>query len=125
MQEAGIKIEYTPITHIQIMDVTKLSLKELAKRVQAMTQFGRPTMLNWAEGIAFLSIPMHFESDDLVKKYLEGEIVLQNIIYAPTPDYKTTIKVQTYDVYVLNQTPSKILRAIAKWLSKRAKNDDI
>ncbi|RLI46985.1 hypothetical protein DRO61_08575 [Candidatus Bathyarchaeota archaeon] len=125
MQEAGIKIEYTPITHIQIMDVTKLSLKELAKRVQAMTQFGRPTMLNWAEGIAFLSIPMHFESDDLVKKYLEGEIVLQNIIYAPMPDYKTTIKVQTYDVYVLNQTPSKILRAIAKWLSKRAKNDDI
>jgi hypothetical protein len=125
MQEAGIKIEYTPITHIQIMDVTKLSLKELAKRVQAMTQFGRPTMLNWAEGIAFLSIPMHFESDDLVKKYLEGEIVLQNVIYAPMPDYKTTIKVQTYDVYVLNQTPSKILRAIAKWLSKRAKNDDI
>jgi hypothetical protein len=125
MQEAGIKIEYTPITHIQIMDVTKLSLKELAKRVQAMTQFGRPTMLNWAEGIAFLSIPMHFDSDDLVKKYLEGEIVLQNIIYAPMPDYKTTIKVQTYDVYVLNQTPSKILRAIAKWLSKRAKNDDI
>lgn len=125
MQEAGIKIEYTPITHIQIMDVTKLLLKELAKRVQAMTQFGRPTMLNWAEGIAFLSIPMHFESDDLVKKYLEGEIVLQNIIYAPMPDYKTTIKVQTYDVYVLNQTPSKILRAIAKWLSKRAKNDDI
>lgn len=125
MQEAGIKIEYTPITHIQIMDVTKLSLKELAKRVQAMTQFGRPTMLNWAEGIAFLSIPMHFESDDLVKKYLEGEIVLQNIIYAPMPDYKTTIKVQTYDVYVLNQTPSKILRAIAKWLSKHAKNDDI
>ena len=125
MQEAGIKIEYTPITHIQIMDVTKLSLKELAKRVQAMTQVGRPTMLNWAEGIAFLSIPMHFESDDLVKKYLEGEIVLQNIIYAPMPDYKTTIKVQTYDVYVLNQTPSKILRAIAKWLSKRAKNDDI
>lgn len=125
MQEAGIKIEYTPITHIQIMDVTKLSLKELAKRVQAMTQFGRPTMLNWAEGIAFLSIPMHFESDDLVKKYLEGEIVLQNVIYAPMPDYKTTIKVQTYDVYVLDQTPSKILRAIAKWLSKRAKNDDI
>ncbi len=125
MQEAGIKIEYTPITHIQIMDVTKLSLKELAKRVQAMTQFGRPTMLNWAEGIAFLSIPMHFESDDLVKKYLEGEIVLQNIIYAPMLDYKTTIKVQTYDVYVLDQTPSKILRAIAKWLSKRAKNDDI
>ena len=125
MSESGIKIEYTPITHIQIMDVTQLSLKELAKRVQAMAQLGQPTMLNWAEGIAFLSIPMHFDSDDLVKKYLEGEIVLQNITYAPMPDYNPTIKVQTYDVYVLNQTPSKVLSAIAKWLNKYSKNDDI
>ncbi len=125
MSESGIKIEYTPINHIQIMDVTQLSLTELAKRVQAMTQLGRPTMLNWAEGIAFLSIPMHFDSDDLVKKYLEGEIVLQNVTYALMPDYKTTIKVQTFDVYVLNQTPSKVLRAIAKWLTKYSKKDDI
>ncbi|MCK5403443.1 hypothetical protein KAI60_04950, partial [Candidatus Bathyarchaeota archaeon] len=98
MSETEIEIDYTPIKRLKIIDVTQLSLTELAKRVQAMTQFGRPTMLNWAEGIAFLSIPMHFDSDDLVKKYLEGEIVLQNIIYAPMPDYKTTIKVQTYDV---------------------------
>ena len=125
MAEAGIKIEYTPITHVKIMDVTKLSLKELAKRVQAMTQLGRPTLLNWAEGIAFLSIPMDFDSDDLVKKYLEGEIVLQNVVYALMLDYKPTIKVQTYDVYVLNQTPSKILSAIAKWLGKHAKNHAI
>ena len=125
MLEAEINIEYTPIKHVKIMDVTQLSLKELAKRVQAMTQLGRPTLLNWAQGVAFLSIPMPFDSDDLVKKYLEGEIVLQNVVYAIMPNYQPTIKVQTYDVYVLNQTPSKILRAIAKWLSKRAKNDDI
>jgi len=125
MQEAEIEIEYTPIKHIKIMDVTQLSLKELAKRVQAMTQLGRPTLLNWAEGVAFLNIPMHFDSDDLVKKYLEGEIVFQNVVYALMPDYKPTIKVQTYDVYVLNQTPGKVLSAIAKWLKKHAKNDVI
>jgi hypothetical protein len=105
------------------MDVTQLSLTELAKRVQAMTQLGRPTLLNWAEGVAFLSIPMHFDSNGIVDKYLEGEIVLQNVVYALMPDYKPTIKVQTYDVYILNQTPSKVSSAVAKWLKKHAKNE--
>jgi hypothetical protein len=103
LSEAEINIEYTPIKRIKIMDVTQLSLTELAKRVQAMTQLGRPTLLNWAEGVAFLSIPMHFDSNGIVDKYLEGEIVLQNVVYALMPDYKPTIKVQTYDVYILNK----------------------
>jgi len=123
LSEEEINIEYTPIKRVKIMDVTQLSLKELAKRVQAMTQLGRPTLLNWAEGVAFLSIPMHFDSNGLVDKYLEGEIVLQNVVYALMPDYKPTIQVQTYDVYILNQTPSKVLSAVAKWLTKHAKNE--
>ena len=123
MSEAEIEIEYTPIKRIKIMDVTQLSLKELAKRVQAMTQLGGPTLLNWAEGVAFLSIPMRFDSDGLVEKYLEGEIVLQTVIYGLMPEYKPTIKVQTFDVYVLNQSPSKVLSTVAKWLKKHAKND--
>lgn len=123
MPEAEIEIDYTPIKCIKIMDVTQLSLKELAKRVQAMTQLGRPTLLNWAEGVAFLSIPMHYDSEILVKKHLEGEIVLQNVTYALMPEYQPTIKIQTYDVYILNQTPSTISRAIGKWVKKHSKND--
>ncbi len=88
-----------------------------------MTQLRRPTLLNWAEGVAFLGIPMHFDSDILVKKHLEGEFVFQNVIYALMPDYKPTIQVQTFDVYVLNQSPSTVLSAVAKWLKKHAKKD--
>ena len=125
MPETEIKIDYTQINCIKILDVTQLSLTELAKRIQAMTQLGRPTMLSWAEGVAFLSIPLRYDSDILVKKNLEGEIVLQNVTYALMPDYKPTIKIQTYDVYILNQTPSKVSHAVAKWLKKHAKNDVI
>lgn len=124
MAETEIEIDYTPIKRIKILDVTQLSLIELAKRVQAMTQLSLPTLLSWAEGVAFLSIPMHFDSEILVKKNLEGELVLQSVIYALMPDYKPTIKAQTYDVYVLNQTPSKVSSAVAKWLKKHSKNDD-
>ena len=119
-----IEIEYIPIKCIKILDVTRLSLEEIAKRVQAMTQLGRPTLLNWAEGVVFLSIPMHYDSDILVKKHLEGEIVLRKVTYALMPEYKPTIKIQTYDVYVLNQNPSKVSSAVAKWLKKHAQNDD-
>ena len=125
MPETEIKIDYTPIKCIKLLDVTQLSLTELAKRIQAMTQLGQPTMLSWAEGVAFLSIPLHYDSDILVKKHLEGEIVLQNVTYALMPDYKPTIKIQTYDVYVLNQAPNKVSSAVAKWLKKHAKNDVI
>ena len=114
MAEAEIEIEYTPVKRIKIMDVTQLSLNELAKRVQALTQLGQPTLLNWAEGVVFLSIPMSFESDSLVDKYLEGELVLQNVVYALMPNYNPIIKVKTYDVYVLDQTPSKVLSAVAR-----------
>ena len=124
MSEAEIKIEYTPIKRVKIMNVTQLSLEELAKREQAMMQLEQSTLLNWAEGIALYIVPMPFESESLVEKYLEGELVLQSVVYALMPNYNPIIKVKTYDVYVLDQTPSKLLSAIARWLKKHIKNDD-
>jgi hypothetical protein len=119
-----IKIEYTPIKLLKIIDYMQLSLIELAKRVQTMMQLGQPILLNWAEGIAFYILPMSFDSDELVTKYLEGEVVLQSVVYAYMPNYSPIIKVKTFDVPVLNQTPNKVLRKVAKWLSKRTKKDE-
>ena len=124
LQEEEIEIEYTPIKCVKIIEYTQMSLEELAKRVQAMTQLGRPTVLNWAEGVAFYIIPMPMRDNILVEKYLEGEMVLQRVVYALMPNYRPTIKVKTYDVYVLNQTPSKLLRKVTIWLKKHTKKEE-
>jgi hypothetical protein len=124
LSEEEIEIEYTPIKRIKIIDHMQLSLEELAKRDQAMMQLGQPTLLNWAEGIAFYIVPMSFDSDYLLEKYLEGELVIHTIVYALMPTYNPIIKVKTYDVYILNQTPNKVLSAVARWLKKQSKNND-
>jgi len=124
VSEEEIEIKYTPIKRVKIVDYIQLSLEELAKRDQAMMELGQPILLNWAEGVAFYIVPMSFDSDYLVKKYLEGELVLQSVVYALMPNYNPIIKVKTYDVHVLNQTPSKMLSAVARWLKKQSKKDD-
>ena len=124
MPEEEIEIEYTPIKKVKIIEAIQFSLEELAKRDQVMMQLGQPVLLNWAEGVAFLIIPMPFDSDYLVEKYLEEELVLQSVVYALMPNYSPILKVKTYDVHVLDQTPSKVLCAIARWLkTSRATRD--
>jgi len=122
LSKEEIEIEYTPIKRVKIIDYIHLSLEELAKRAQVMMQLGQPTLLDWTEGIAFYIVPMPFDSDYLAEKYLEGELVLQSIVYALMPNYSPKIKVKAYDVYILNQTPSKLLSAIARWIKTHTEN---
>lgn len=113
-----IQINYLPIKRVNIIDCTLLPLEDLADRVQAIIQLGQPAFLNWAEGIVFFYIPLSPNTDGLIDKYLEGEIFIQDIIYAPMSIYRPTIKNKLYNVPVLNQTPNKVLREIAKWLKE-------
>ncbi len=36
------------------------------------------------------------------------------------PDYSPTINAKPYGVHVVNQTPNKVLREVARWLKKNA-----
>ena len=118
-----IEIEYRPIKRVTILDCTKLSLKELANRIQTMTQLGQPIPLNWAEGVAFFVMPLPVDTENLVERQLNGEVVLQNIVYALMSEYSPTIKAKPFDVHVLNQTPSKVMRELSLWLKNHAVED--
>jgi len=120
LEEGKVEIDYKPIKHVTIIECTQLPLKELTRRVQTMTQLGHPAPLNWAEGVVFLCLPMPLDTNDLVEKMLEGEVVFQSVVYALMPKYDSIIKDRPYDVFVLNQTPNKVLREVAIWLNKHA-----
>ena len=123
MANEKIEVEFRPIKHVTIIDCTKLPLTELTDRVQAMTQLGQPSFLNWAEGVAFFYLPLPLDTDELIEKYLNGETVFHSVVYALMPHYSSTIRAKPYDVHVINQTSNKVLREVANWLNKHAETD--
>ena len=120
MSNGDIKIEYKPIKHVTIVDCTKLSLKDLSERFATLMQIGQPFPLQWAEGIAFFYIPLPLDSDDLIKKYLEGETIWQSVIYAIMPKYSSKIKVGGFEVPVLDGTSNRVYREVANWLKNHS-----
>jgi len=55
-----------------------------------------------------------------MKEFLEGRIYWTDVVFALMPEYKSTIKVGTLDIPVIDVTPNPTLREAAKWMKARA-----
>jgi len=55
-----------------------------------------------------------------MKEFLEGHIYWTDVVFAPMPEYKSTIKVGTLDIPVIDVSPNPILRKAAEWMKTGA-----
>jgi hypothetical protein len=54
-----------------------------------------------------------------MKEFLEGKVYWVEVVYANMPEYKSTIRLGTLDIPVIDVTPNPTLREIARWMKKQ------
>jgi hypothetical protein len=119
--EENIEIMFQPTKKIVILECAGFSSEEFFKRVELMARSGHPVALNWAEGIVFLAIPYHSESDAIIEQALKGTMYLASVLFSSMPEYQSIKKIGALEVPIIDQTSITYLRQVAKWLKKRIK----
>ena len=117
-----IEIIVQPIKKIVIFECTEFSNEEFFKRIELMAMSGQPLVLNWAEGIVFLSLPYQPDSDIIIEEAMKGTIYLAGVMFSSMPKYQPIKKFGAREVPIIDQTSIPYLRQVAQWLKKRIKH---
>jgi NCAIR mutase (PurE)-related protein len=106
------------VEELVILEMVEYDLRELAETCALLMDSGRPTILNWAEGVAFFHQALPFNTKELLKERKQGRIYWASVIYAGMPQYVPGLKVGARDIPVL-ATPNPLLVQVAAWLKQR------
>lgn len=119
MSKDEIDVEFRTIKKIIIFEVLELTKEELFRRVGLFGMGGQMLALHWAEGLIFLVIPFHIDCDSVIKEAMNGNFYISNIMFASMPEYKNLQKIGGVEIPIIDETPSRHYREIAKKIKKR------
>ncbi len=116
-----VEIVCSPPKQLVILECTQYpSLEALSSTIATIIRAGQPLVLKWAAGVTFSYSLLPPTTDSLMKEFLEGRIYWTDVVFALMPEYKSTIKVGTLDIPVIDVSPNPILRKAAEWLKTGA-----
>ncbi|UCC33179.1 MAG: hypothetical protein JSW53_05240 [Candidatus Bathyarchaeota archaeon] len=92
------------------------SIEALSGTIATIIRTGEPVILRWAEGVVFSYSLLPPTTDSLLKDFLEGRSYWSDVVFALMPEYKSTVRVGTLDIPVIDVTPNLLLREAAKWM---------
>jgi len=117
-----VEIVCRPPKQLVILECTEYpSIEALSKTIATIITMGQPFALKWAEGVTFSYSLLPPTTDSLMKDFLEGRIYWTDVVFALMPEYKSSIKVGTLDIPVIDVSPNPILREAAEWMKLSAK----
>jgi len=117
-----VEIVCSPPKQLVILECTQYpSIEALSKTIATIIRVGQPLVLKWAEGVTFSYSLLPPTTDSLMKEFLEGRIYWTDVVFALMPEYKSTIKVGTLDIPVIDVSPNPVLREAAKWMKLNAR----
>ena len=126
MPEEEIEFALQRIKKIVVLECTEFPLEEFFQRVGLMVRAaaaaGQPTILNWAEGIAFLHVPYQRVSERIIDDLIErGTMYFSMVIFASMPEYQPIKKFGALELTIIDQSSVSYLRQLATWLKKQSK----
>jgi hypothetical protein len=112
-----VEIVCSPPKQLVILECTQYpSIEALSKTMATIIRVGQPLVLKWAEGVTFSYSLLPPTTDSLMKEFLEGHVYWTDVVFALMPEYRSTIKVGTLDIPVIDVSPNPVLREAAEWM---------
>ena len=96
------------------------SLEALSGTIATIIRTGEPVILKWAKGVVFSYSLLAPTTDGLLKDFLEGRTYWSDVLFALMPEYRSTLRVGTLDIPVIDVTPNPLLREAAEWMKASA-----
>lgn len=114
-----VDIVYRPIEEVLILEVNKYQFDDFKSNVGIMVKTGQPLLLYWAHGVVFTYFPIPPDTDRLMDDYLDGTIYISSVSFAQMAEYREVIRVNGYEIPVVNATSTTIARDVANWLKEK------
>lgn len=92
------------------------TIEALSITAATMIRAGNPIILKWAEGVVFSYSQLPPTTESLMKEFLEGRVYWTNVVFSLMPEFKSSIRVGTIDIPVIDVSPNPVLRAACGWM---------
>lgn len=96
------------------------TLEALSRVVAVIVSSGESVILKWAEGVVFSYTAISPQTELLIDEYVKGRVFWSDVVYALMPEYKQSIRVGSFDIPVIDVSPSPLLSEAARWMKKQA-----
>ena len=119
---ASVNVKHEPIRELIIKECIKFPSLEALARFAEISAGGRPTGLNWAEGVAFLYYPVPLVTETAIKELIEGGRVYWAFVgYALMPEYQRIVETRDKIILpVIDVSGSAFFCSVARWLREKS-----
>ncbi len=119
--EDQLRISYQPFKELVIMHCAKFNNIEELARFTAIITGGKIAGLYWAEGIAFIYVPLMATTNVTAKELIENRRIYWTFVgYAPLQKFIPRVETKEKMIIpLLNLETDPFFKQVAKWLKER------
>ena len=110
-----VDVIYEPPKRVIVRELIKYeSLQELVNSLAVIMKMGQSILLNWCEGIVFLSQPI--SPLEMPEEYANGNLYVASISYAPMLQFSHSVKDGSIDIPVIDVSRSPLSQKLSQFL---------
>ena len=110
-----VEIAYEPLKRVIVRELVKYeSPQQLVNSLAIIMKMGQPILLNWCEGIVFVSQPI--PPPELPEEYTKGELYIASISYAPMAEFAHNVKSGNMEMPVIDVSRSPLSQELGRFL---------
>jgi len=125
LTEPSIDVRYEPFREVVIRECIYFPRIEELVRFADIAAGGRPTGLNWAEGVAFIYYPIPLATELAARELIvDARVYWAFVSYALMPEYSPVVETKEKIILpVINVSSSPFFRQVARWLRRKAEEE--
>jgi hypothetical protein len=115
-----VEISFEPLKKVIVRELVKYdSPQQMVGSLAIIMRMGQPILLNWCDGIVFVSQPI--PPPEMPEEYAKGELYIASISYAPMPEFVHNVRSTNMEMPVIDVSRSPLSQELAKFLKSHVK----
>ncbi len=116
-----VEISFEPLKKVVVRELVKYdNAQQLVGSLAIIMRMGQPILLNWCDGIVFVSQPI--PPPEMPEEYAKGELYIASISYAPMPEFVHNVRSTNMEMPVIDVSRSPLSQELTKFLKSHIKS---
>ncbi len=114
-----VEIAHEPLKKVVVRELVKYdNAQQLVGSLAIIMKMGQPILLNWCEGMVFVSQPI--PPPEMPEEYAKGELYIASISFAPMPEFSHNVKSGNTEMPVIDVSRSPLSQEIGRFLKSHS-----
>jgi hypothetical protein len=115
-----VEISFEPLKKVIVRELVKYdSPQQMVGSLAIIMRMGQPILLNWCDGIVFVSQPI--PPPEMPEEYAKGELYIASISYAPMLEFVHNVRSTNMEMPVIDVSRSPLSQELARFLKSHVK----